>query len=86
MGIIDDLLIFTLIKQELCRDFACLMLSHTKAKPAREAIIEMINSSVKIEFDFILNGLKMAELIQLESDDLIQVIDRKTKDLKSKVI
>lgn len=71
--------------QELCRDFACLMLSHIKAKPAREAIIEMINSSVKIEFDFILNGLKMAELIQLESDDLIQVIDRRTKDLKSKI-
>lgn len=62
------------------------MLSHIKAKPAREAIIEIINSSVKIEFDFILNGLKMAELIQLESDDLIQVIDRRTKDLKSKVI
>lgn len=45
----------------------------------------MINSSVKIEFDFILNGLKM-ELIQIESDELIQIIDRKTKALKNLVI
>lgn len=71
--------------QELCRDFACLMLGHIKSKPARETTVEMINNAVKIEFDFILNGLKMPELIQLESDDLIQIIDRKTKELKAKI-
>lgn len=60
------------------------MLSHVNSKPSREQIIDMINSSVKIEFDFILNGLKM-DLIQLESDELIQLIDRKTKALKSQV-
>lgn len=72
-------------KKELFRDFACLMLGHVKSKPSRERILDMINSSVKIEFDYILNGLKL-ELIQFESDELIQIIDRKTKALKNKVI
>lgn len=70
--------------KELFRDFACLMLTHIKAKPSREVILNMINSSVKIEFDFIMNGLKM-ELAQIESDDLIQLIDKKTKALKEQV-
>ena len=61
------------------------MLGHIKSKPSRDHILNMINSSVKIEFDFILNGLKM-ELIQIESDELIQIIDRKTKALKNLVI
>lgn len=74
-----------MFKKELFRDFACLMLSHVKSKPSRERILDMINSSVKIEFDYILNGLKL-ELIQFESDELIQIIDRKTKALKNKVI
>lgn len=61
------------------------MLGHIKSKPSREQILNMINSSVKVEFDYILNGLKM-ELIQFESDDLIQIIDRKTKALKEMVL
>lgn len=61
-----------------------MMLGHIRSKPSKEHILDMINSSVKIEFDYILNGLKM-ELIQVESDELIQIIDKKTKALKNQV-
>lgn len=81
---ISLIIVFIIIDKELFRDFACLMLGHIKSKPSRESILEMINSSVKIEFDFIINGLKM-DLIDIDNDELIQIIDRKTISLKNQV-
>jgi hypothetical protein len=71
--------------RELERDFACLMLSNLKVKPSKETILRVINETAKLEFDFILNGLQI-DLIKTDTDDIIQLIDKKTKDLKAKVM
>lgn len=60
------------------------MLSHLKHKPSSERLIEMINEVAKLEFDFLVNGLKI-ELVNIELDDVLQLIDRKTRDLKLKM-
>jgi hypothetical protein len=73
-----------ILDQQLQRDFDCLMISHLKNKPNMERMLSMVNESAKLEFDFIINGLKI-ELIQYEADDIIALIDRKTKDLKQKM-
>ena len=73
------------IDQNLQRDFSCLLISHLRHKPSREFILNTINQAAKIEFDFLMNGIK-CDLIGLSMDDVLQLIDRKTKDLKQKVI
>ena len=60
------------------------MISHLKNKPSKERIIECINQAAKVEFAFLINGLN-CELIGVEADEVIQLIDRKTKALKSKI-
>ena len=70
--------------KELQRDFSCLMISHMKHKPNKEKMLETINQSAKIEFDFLINGLK-SDLIEVSNDDVIQLIDKNTKSLKLKV-
>jgi ribonucleoside-diphosphate reductase subunit M2 len=74
-----------IIDQGLQRDFACLMVSHLRDKPAKEAILAHINKSAKIEFDFLLNGIKSNELIELDTGDIINLIDVNTKALKNKL-
>lgn len=71
-----------IIDQDLQRDFSCLMIGHLKNKPSKEKILETINEAAKIEFDFILNGLSV-DLIEIEPEEVIQLIDRKTKELKN---
>jgi hypothetical protein len=61
------------------------MIGHLKSKPSIERILETINDAAKIEFDFILNGLNI-DLIEIEPEEVIQLIDRKTKELKNSVI
>jgi len=73
------------IDQNLQRDFSCLLMSHLRHKPSKEFILNTINQAAKIEFDFLMNGIK-CDLIGLSMDDVLQLIDRKTKDLKQKVI
>lgn len=60
------------------------MISHMKHKPNKEKMLETINQSAKIEFDFLINGLK-SDLIEVSNDDVIQLIDKNTKSLKLKV-
>jgi uncharacterized protein YlzI (FlbEa/FlbD family) len=73
-----------ILDQSLQRDFDCLMISHLKTKPSMERMLNMINEAAKLEFDFLVNGLKI-ELIELEPEEVILLIDRKTKELKQKV-
>ncbi len=73
-----------ILDQELQRDFDCLMISHLKNKPSMEKMLSMVNEAAKLEFDFLVNGLKI-ELIELEAEEVILLIDRKTKELKQKV-
>lgn len=70
--------------QELQRDFSCLMISHLRNKPSKDKIIETINQAAKIEFDFLINGIK-SELVDIEPEEVLQLIDKKTKDLKLKM-
>jgi len=70
--------------QELQRDFSCLMLSHLRNKPSKERMIEVINQAAKVEFDFLMNGVK-SELIGVSGEDLIRYIDNNTKLLKQKL-
>jgi len=67
--------------QQLQRDFSCLMISHLKSKPTNEKMIEVINQAAKIEFQFLLNGLNI-DLINMNTDDVIKLIDKNTKSLK----
>jgi hypothetical protein len=62
-----------------------LIIGHLKNKPSIERILEAINEAAKIEFDFILNGLNI-DLVEIEPEEVIQLIDRKTKELKNSVI
>ncbi len=55
-----------------------------KHKPNKEKMLQSINEAAKIEFDFLINGLK-SDLIQVSSEDIIQLIDKNTKALKLKV-
>lgn len=57
------------------------MISHLRHKPTKERMLEMINQAAKLEFDFLVNGLK-CDLIGIEPDEIIQLIDKKTKELK----
>ncbi|CAF0719190.1 unnamed protein product [Brachionus calyciflorus] len=70
-----------ILDQELQRDFSCLMISHLRNKPSKEKILETINQAAKLEFDFLINGLK-SDLVDIEPEEIIQLIDRKTKELK----
>lgn len=47
-------------------------------------MIEVINQAAKVEFDFLMNGVK-SELIGVSGEDLIRYIDNNTKLLKQKV-
>ncbi len=60
------------------------MIGHLVAKPSKERILETINQAAKIEFDFLLNGLNV-DSIGIDPQDVIQLIDRKTKALKNKL-
>ena len=55
-----------------------------KHRPNKDKMLESINQAAKIEFDFLINGLK-SELIEVKSEDIIQLIDKNTKALKLKV-
>lgn len=81
---IIDFLERMIYDQELQRDFACLMISHMKHRPNKDKMLESINQAAKIEFDFLINGLK-SELIEVKSEDIIQLIDKNTKALKLKL-
>jgi ribonucleotide reductase beta subunit family protein with ferritin-like domain len=70
--------------QELQRDFACLMISHLKHKPSNQRILETINQAAKIEFSFLLNGLNI-DLIGVGAQDVLEIIDKNTKTLKTKI-
>ena len=61
------------------------MISHLTDKPDKEKMLQAINRAAKVEFEFLMHGVK-AELIGYVSEDLIQFIDKKTKSLKMKVI
>ena len=61
------------------------MISHLREKPSKESILETINNSARIEFDFLLNGIKSTELIEFDSAEIIHLIDVNTKALKIKV-
>jgi hypothetical protein len=61
------------------------MISHLKEKPSKESILETLNKAAKIEFDFLLNGIKSTELIDVDSNEIIHLIDVNTKALKIKV-
>ena len=47
-------------------------------------MIEVINQAAKIEFQFLLNGLNI-DLINMNTDDVIKLIDKNTKSLKYQV-
>ena len=61
------------------------MISHLKEKPSKESILETINKAAKIDFDFLRNGRKSTELIEVDSNEIIHLIDVNTKALKIKV-
>ena len=73
-----------ILDQNLQRDFDCIMISHLKNKPSMEKMLEMINESAKLEFDFLVNGLKI-DLVEYAPEEIILLIDRKTKELKQKM-
>lgn len=60
------------------------MVSHLRNKPSKEKIIETINQAAKLEFEFLMKGLQ-SELIEIDPEDIILLIDRKTKELKLRV-
>ena len=60
------------------------MISHLRTKPSKEKIIETIHQAAKIEFDFLINGVKI-DLIGFEVEEVLQIIDKKTKIIKHKV-
>lgn len=73
-----------LYDQTLQRDFACLMISHLKSKPSNQRILETINQAAKIEFNFLLNGLNI-DLIGVGAQEVLEIIDKNTKALKTKI-
>lgn len=73
------------IDQDLARDFACLMMSHLKSKPTTQKVVDTINQAAKLEFDFLLNALR-TELIGVDPNELIMLIDKKAKLLKTKIL
>lgn len=73
-----------LYDQELQRDFSCLMISHLKKKPTNQAILETINSAAKVEFNFLINGLNI-DLIGIGPEQILEIIDKNTKALKTKI-
>ena len=44
-------------------------------------MLEIINQAAKLEFEFLINGLK-CDLIGVDTEEIIQLIDKKTKELK----
>lgn len=81
---IVDIFAKILHDQELQRDFMCLMVSHLKKKPSNQRIVEILNQAAKIEFSFLLNGLNI-DLIGISPEDVLQIIDKNTKSLKSMI-
>lgn len=79
-----DILEKILHDQELQRDFSCLMISHLKHRPSNERILETINQASMIEFNFLLNGLNI-DLIGIEAQTVLEIIDVKSKALKTKM-
>lgn len=79
-----DILDRILYDQALQRDFSCLMISHLKNKPSNERILETINQAAKIEFNFLLNGLNI-DLIGVGPQEVLEIIDKNTKILKTKI-
>ena len=60
------------------------MISHLKKKPTNQAILETINSAAKVEFNFLINGLNI-DLIGIGPEQILEIIDKNTKALKTKV-
>lgn len=71
-------------EQELQRDFSCLMISHLKNKPSNQRMLEIINQAAKVEFNFLLNGLNI-DLINIGPQEILEIIDKNTKALKTKL-
>ena len=60
------------------------MISHLNHKPSNQRILETINQAAKIEFNFLLNGLNL-DLIGVSPQEVLEIIDKNTKALKTKV-
>lgn len=60
------------------------MISHLKNKPSNQAITDTINSAAKVEFNFLINGLNI-DLIGIGPEQILEIIDKNTKALKTKV-
>ncbi len=60
------------------------MISHLKNKPSNQRILDTINQAAKIEFNFLLNGLNI-DLVGISPQQVLEVIDKNTKALKTKV-
>jgi ribonucleotide reductase beta subunit family protein with ferritin-like domain len=70
--------------QQLQMNFSCLMMSHLKNRPSDQRILETINQAAKIEFSFLLNGLNL-DLIGVGPQEVLEIIDKNTKALKSRL-
>lgn len=73
-----------LYDQQLQMNFSCLMISHLNNRPSDQRILETINQAAKIEFSFLLNGLNL-DLIGVGPQEVLEIIDKNSKLLKSKM-
>ncbi len=71
--------------KDLARDFACLMISYLKQKPSEDFVLQIIEETVKVERNFLLNALPV-ELIGFATRDVNILLDKRASVLRVKVI
>lgn len=71
---------------DLERDFTCLIVSHIKRKPSKDFIINLVDKFASVEYNFLVDTLKMPYFLGVKDFELKQVIDKRAAILKVKLI
>jgi len=71
--------------KDLESDFTCLIVSHIRRKPSKEFIISLVDKFAAVEYNFLVDTLKMPYFLGVKDFELKQVIDKRAAILKIKV-
>lgn len=82
---LHDMFVNMRFEQKLMSDFASVMIGKLIRKPTVEFVNETIFQAAKLELDFLLNGLHVEDYLSFSSNDLLMLIDKRTKEIKSRI-
>lgn len=82
---LHDMFVNMRFEQKLMSDFAMLMIGKLIRKPTVQFVNETIFQAAKLELDFLLNGLHVEDYLNFSSNDLLALLDKRTKEIKQKI-